>query len=199
MVDPLFLASLAGMALIGPLHFLSVEHVGLERRFGTERGRRIGEVAGLVSGWGFFAFWAGVWLSPQPRFVVPLGGSVSLLGVPIVHVVLGLLFLAPGFWLGVAGVRELTLRVSETHRADGVVSSGVYSLVRHPQYLGGVLSHVGVSLLLSGLYSLAVTPLVLLLNFVLCLKEEKELLREFGEEYGEYMRRVPMLVPRLRR
>ena len=87
------------------------------------------------------------------------------------------------------------LKVAETHRAESVISSGVYSRVRHPQYLGAILSHIGASFLLSAYYSILVTPLVIIINWLLCWKEERELLREFGEDYREYQNSVPMLFP----
>jgi protein-S-isoprenylcysteine O-methyltransferase Ste14 len=34
-------------------------------------------------------------------------------------------------------VKEVTLKVAETHRTEKIVTRGVYSIVRHPQYLGG--------------------------------------------------------------
>ncbi len=47
--------------------------------------------------------------------------------------------------------------------------------------------------------SVLVTPVVVAVVCVLCWKEEVELVNEFGEQYQEYQRKVPMLVPRLRR
>jgi protein-S-isoprenylcysteine O-methyltransferase Ste14 len=87
------------------------------------------------------------------------------------------------------------LKAAETHRAEKLVSSGVYSRVRHPQYLGAILSHIGASFLLSGYYSLLVSPFVLAINYILCWKEEQEMIREFGEEYLKYRETVPMLIP----
>lgn len=69
--------------------------------------------------------------------------------------------------------------------------------VRHPQYLAALLAHLGFSLLLSGWYSLLSTPPLAAVLYEMAWKEEAELAREFGEEYEEYRRRVPMLVPRL--
>ncbi len=46
------------------------------------------------------------------------------------------------------------------------------------------------------LNSLLVTPLVIVVNYILCWKEEKELVREFGEDYENYQKSVPMFIPR---
>ena len=161
-----FFISLLGAILITPLNFLSVEHIKLQKKYGEEKGIKIGKTYGLISGWGFFTFWAGIWCSPQPRFVIPILQNLSIL-FPLLNFTISLLqliisspFLVVGSWLGVKGLKETTLKVAETHRAERIVSTGCYSIVRHPQYLGGLLAHIGISFLLSSWYSLLVTPLM---------------------------------------
>jgi len=88
--------------------------------------------------------------------------------------------------------------VSETHRTERVVTTGVYSIVRHPQYLGGLLAHLGISFLLSASYSLLSTPLMITLLYLISRREEEELTKEFGKKYEDYKKRVPMLIPRLK-
>ncbi len=199
-----FICVLGTIATI-PLHFFSVEHLKLQERYGKEKGTRIGEILGLISGWGFFFFWMGIWVSPQPRFTVQILQNLSVL-VPVVdfsisllHLTICISFLIPGAWLAIDGVREVTLKAAETHRTEKIVTTGVYSIVRHPQYLGGLLAHVGISFLLSAWYSLFFTPLMVVLIFLISRKEERELIREFGREYEDYKKRVPMFVPKLRR
>ena len=194
-----FLLSLAGFTASLLPYFLSLEHGRLRRLLGEGTGRLVGDILGVASGWGFFGFWIGIWVAPQTR-LSPIGFKVALLGYAsgLLNLALALVFLLPGFWYGLKGVRELGLRVSETHRPVEVVSSGVYGVVRHPQYLGGLLGHLGVSMLLSSRDSLLVTPLVLAAVYAICWKEEHELLKEFGEAYQQYTATVPMLIPRLR-
>jgi len=196
---------MAGIVTVTPFHFLSVEHLRLNKKYGPERGRRTGDTLSLLSGWGFFLFWAGLWFSPQPRFLVPLFSHLSVafpfvdFSTPVVHLTVFVPLFLLGACLGVAGVRETTLKVAETHRADRIVTSGVYSSVRHPQYLGGLLAHVGITFLFSAWYSLLSTPLVILLVFLISKKEEDELLKEFGKEYGDYADKVPMFFPKIRK
>jgi protein-S-isoprenylcysteine O-methyltransferase Ste14 len=199
-MDLTFAVCLAGFILILVPYFLSLEHWRLRQLFGEERSVIVGDTLGVVSGWGFFGFWIGLWIAPQEGLPV-IGYTVSVLGseVSLLYLLLSLVFLVPAFWLGLGGVRQLSLRVSETHRPVGVVSGGVYGLVRHPQYLGGVMGHLGVSLLLSSRDSLLVTPIVVCVVYLICWKEEKELVREFGDQYREYQGKVPMLVPRPQR
>ncbi|MHA3963827.1 MAG: methyltransferase family protein [Candidatus Thorarchaeota archaeon SMTZ1-45] len=190
-----FLLSMVGLILVVPVHFLSVEHSKLDGKYGMEKGFKIGAVLGMVSGWGFFLFLIGLWVSPQEKFSIQILG-VSFLSLPLSHLLFATVFLLPGAWLGIKGVTEMGLKAAETHRADRVISTGVYSKVRHPQYLGAIFSHIGASFLFSGYFSLLVTPLVCGINYILCWKEEQELIREFGEEYLKYRENVPMLIPR---
>jgi protein-S-isoprenylcysteine O-methyltransferase Ste14 len=196
-----FLASLLGIIILLPVHFFSVEHSKLDSKYGEEKGRKIGNLLGIISGWGYFLFLFGIWLSPQERFdflveglnLIDIGGVLS---ISVLDLVLGIFLIIPGMYFGIKGVTDLGLRVSETHRPEQLVTSGIYQKMRHPQYLGAFLSHLGISLLLSAFYSLLVTPIILVRDFMVCRKEEKELLREFGEDYVRYMDLVPMIIPK---
>ncbi len=186
-------------------YFLSLEHQKLEEKYGKEKGKKIGEIYGLISGWGFFLFWFGIWLSPQERFSIPFLQDfylqISMLGLTIylVNFLIFIPFFVAGAWFGIKGVIQTTLKVAETHRAKRVITKGVYSIVRHPQYLGGILAHIGVSFLLSAFYSLLVTPIVIGFIFIISWKEEKELTKEFGQEYEDYKKKVPMLIPLIKK
>lgn len=199
-----FFISVIGLIAIIPLYFLSVEHLKLQKRYGKEKGTRIGEIYGLISGWGFFFFWMGIWVSPQPRFTISilqnLTGLVPAINfsIPLVHLTVSTPFLIAGPWFAIKGVKETTLKTAETHRTERIATTGVYSIVRHPQYLGGLLAHGGISFLLSAWYSLLSTPFMVVLVYLISRKEEKELIREFGKEYEDYKKKVPMLIPRLR-
>jgi len=85
----------------------------------------------------------GIWVSPQPRFTVPILQNLSVsvpvvnFPIPLPHLIISAPFLVAGSRLGISGVKEVTLEVAVTHRAEKAVTTGVYSIVRHPQYLGG--------------------------------------------------------------
>ena len=200
-----FIVSILGMCLMVPLHFLSVEHLKFQKKYGMDRGNKITGILGLVSGWGFFIFWFGIWISPQPRLIIPFLQDPSFfipvinLSIPIFHLIISIPFILIGAWFGIGSVRQTSLKVAETHRTERIVSTKIYSFIRHPQYFGGILAHIGISILLSSLFSLIFTPIVILLNFLVAWKEEKELIREFGEEYKKYSEKVPMFVPKLKK
>jgi protein-S-isoprenylcysteine O-methyltransferase Ste14 len=200
-----FFLCLIGVIAVIPLHFLSLEHLKLQEKHGKEKGIKRGEIYGLISGWLFFIFWIGLWFSPQNRFTVPILQHVSLaipginFSLPLIHIVICLLFLVPGAWFGIEGVKETTLKVAETHRPEKIITTGVYSVIRHPQYLGGLLAHVGITVLLSAWYSLLGTPLMIILVYLISRKEEEELVKEFGKVYEDYKKRVPMLIPKIKK
>lgn len=186
-----------------PLYFLSLEHFKLGAKYGKSKGQKIGDVYGVISGWGFFIFWFGIWFSPQARFAIPIFQELIVhlpvlnLTIPLMHLIVFTPFFVVGAWFGIKGVTETTLKVAETHRPLKIITMGVYSIVRHPQYLGGLLAHIGFSFLLSGLYCLLSTPLILLGVYFISRKEEIELTKEFGQEYLNYKKKTPMLLPRL--
>ncbi len=70
-----------------------------------------------------------------------------------------------------------------------VVSTGLYGLVRHPMYSGGIVMLVGIPLALDSYWALvALLPVPIGLAFRI-LDEEKALVQEL-DGYGEYMRDV---------
>lgn len=199
-----YFISVLGEILVLPLYFLSLEHTKLQGRYGKTKGTKLGDIFGLISGWGFFLFWIGIWISPQPRFAIPLFQNLSILvpvvnfSIPVLHLIICLPFVALGAWLGIEGTRETSLKVAETHRSKEIVTTGVYSIVRHPQYVGGLLAHAGISFLLSAWYSLLSTPLMIAIIYLISRKEEEELIKEFGKEYEKYKKKVPMLLAKNR-
>ena len=202
---PWFIFSILGMCFMVPLHFLSVEHLKFQKKYGTDKGNKITGILGLTSGWGFFMFWFGIWISPQPRLIIPFMLNPSILipiinfSIPIFYLLISIPFILVGAWFGIVSVRETSLKVAETHRTESIVSTKIYSIIRHPQYFGGLLAHIGISFLLSSLFSLIFTPLVILLNFLVAWKEEKELIKEFGKEYENYREKVPMFLPKFKK
>ena len=74
-----------------------------------------------------------------------------------------------------------------------LVERGVYAIVRHPQYLAGIL--IGLSLpLISQHWLVAVLGLiVIVVTYFNTFDEEALNLAKFGEEYRQYMQRVPRL------
>jgi protein-S-isoprenylcysteine O-methyltransferase Ste14 len=81
-----------------------------------------------------------------------------------------------------------------------VVDSGPYALVRHPIYTGLIVAIVASALAEATATALGGAALIVLSFWVKARAEERFLSGELGAgAYEAYRRRVPMLVPRLRR
>ena len=120
-------------------------------------------------------------------------------------VVLGFLFFKPpwtpmrvaGFILFVSAFALLTWAraslgnsFSVTPQAKVLVTRGLYSKVRHPVYVFGILFLIGMALYAG--YPWAVFPLLLLVpvQVIRARAEEKVLIEKFGEEYLQYRKRT---------
>ncbi|UCF58779.1 MAG: isoprenylcysteine carboxylmethyltransferase family protein [Candidatus Bathyarchaeota archaeon] len=188
------------MAII--LHFKSVEHVKLQKKYGKKKGTRIGEILGTVSGTMEFVFLIGLWISPQPKFIILMFSKLTFpvgdISIPLLNLAVSLPLILPGAWIAIWAVRAIGLDVAKTHGAPRKLeTAGAYSIVRHPQYFGWILAHIGMSTLFSVSYSMLFTPILLALIYLISKKEEEELIKEFGNEYEDYKKNVPMLMPRL--
>jgi protein-S-isoprenylcysteine O-methyltransferase Ste14 len=80
------------------------------------------------------------------------------------------------------------VRIQE-ERKQRVISTGVYSFVRHPMYLAGVLMFIGAPLLLGSIYGVLIGVLMSLLLVVRIPGEEKMLTNEL-EGYADYKNKV---------
>lgn len=78
-----------------------------------------------------------------------------------------------------------------------LVTEGIYSRVRHPQYTGFILMSFGLLVHWATLPLLVMWPLLVMQYYRLARREEAEMVTQFGDEYREYMSRVPMFLPRL--
>jgi protein-S-isoprenylcysteine O-methyltransferase Ste14 len=106
---------------------------------------------------------------------------------------LSFVFIGGGFILIGAGWK----RLYEAQRCRTLAVTGVYSYIRHPQYVGFVLIMFGFLLQWPTLLTLAMFPILVFMYVRLARIEEREALEEFGADYAEYMYDVPPFVPRL--
>lgn len=166
---------------------------------------------------------------PSMRRVVitlALAGGLLLAGLPLLigglsnwlDRLLGLPRLPGGLGLGVAGVVlmgagglfALWAVVAEARIGSGtpvpmiptqrLVVAPPYTYCRNPMVLGTATGYLGFAVWLGSASAIALVLVfaALLLGYVKVL-EEPELAARFGDDYLEYRRRTPFLVPRLRR
>lgn len=87
----------------------------------------------------------------------------------------------------------------EIHKVKGgLVTSGVYGVVRHPQYIGFIAVIVGFLIQWPTLVTLVMAPILIIRYVLLARKEEAEVSRQFPADYAAYRSRVGAWLPRLK-
>ena len=137
------------------------------------------------------------WLLLMPLDAVRFGWSK----VPVALQVVGALILLGSFYVFFITFRENAflspLARIQTDRGQTVVSTGPYSVVRHPMYAGFVLFALGTPLLLGSWYGLGLGLLLVGMVARRAVLEE-HMLRTELPGYEAYLRRVTYrLVPRV--
>jgi protein-S-isoprenylcysteine O-methyltransferase Ste14 len=72
-----------------------------------------------------------------------------------------------------------------------LVDSGIYNIVRHPQYLAGLIINFGVVLITFHWLVITLGLLSVGMYYWSAMVEEDQNIEKFGESYQIYMRRVP--------
>ncbi|MCL5994876.1 MAG: isoprenylcysteine carboxylmethyltransferase family protein [Chloroflexi bacterium] len=194
-----WLRLLGGMAV---LLTLSTIFAGLWRGWRHPLGRALGAVPRmlrtpvfyLVAGVLYFGLCAVMWL-PLPIELSP--------AIRIVSLVVGALLFFSGLALVLWG--RLTLgRLYNVSYSFGVqlyadhrlITHGPFAIVRHPMYLGILLTGLG-GILLYRTWTLVFLAANFLGLLIRARREEQALAAEFGKAWQDYCRRVPGFVPRI--
>jgi len=72
-----------------------------------------------------------------------------------------------------------------------VVDTGIYSILRHPQYTAGQLASIALVLMAQDITVTVMGFIVVVLLYTDMLQADKELIERFGDEYKKYMEKVP--------
>jgi len=76
-----------------------------------------------------------------------------------------------------------------------LVKDGPYAIIRHPQYLGGILFTISITLWTQVWLSLVLSIIIIILTYQWTYSEDKNLIEKFGEDYKRYIENVPRLNP----
>jgi protein-S-isoprenylcysteine O-methyltransferase Ste14 len=82
-------------------------------------------------------------------------------------------------------------------RTQQLATTGPYACVRHPQYDGFILIMLGFLFQWPTLLTLVMFPILVVMYVRLARREEREVLKEFGETYARYAADTPAFFPRL--
>jgi protein-S-isoprenylcysteine O-methyltransferase Ste14 len=109
--------------------------------------------------------------------------------------VLSFVFIGGGFILISAAWKVLY----EAQKRRELATTGAYSYVRHPQYVGFVLIMFGFLLQWPTILTLVMFPVLVFMYARLARAEEIDMRSTFDKAYADYAERVPAFVPRLSR
>ena len=106
-----------------------------------------------------------------------------------------------GYFLLFIGIGIFFQGWRQVHRArqdNKLETDGLYALARHPQYTGLFIALFGEGVVhWPTLFSVGLLPIIIFIYYRLSKREELAVIKEFGQEYIEYQKRVPMFIPRL--
>lgn len=80
-------------------------------------------------------------------------------------------------------------------KTSTLVNTGLYGIVRHPQFLAGIQVSIALSFMSQHWVVIILTILPMICTFIDTVNMEKRLLEKFGEEYERYKKQVPRLFP----
>ena len=123
------------------------------------------------------------------HLLVALAGGSTAVWILVMVVSTGLIW--GGIWIISRGWQLI-------HRAQGayLVTDGIYSQVRHPQYLGLFLIIIGLLIQWPTIISLLMAPILFWSYVRLARREEQEMIAQFGGAYLTYRELVPAFIPR---
>ncbi|MCG8318593.1 MAG: isoprenylcysteine carboxylmethyltransferase family protein [Cytophagales bacterium] len=143
-------------------------------------------------------------------FILVLNGAISspfLLKVNQFTSVTGLILATWGFLVIKVAFKTYDLKqflgtkfTTEDQHAgiSKLITSGIRAHIRHPIYAGTILIVAGFWVFRPSLTHLISVFCIFIYLYIGIMLEEKRLIREFGDEYIEYRKNVPMLIPKIK-
>lgn len=89
-------------------------------------------------------------------------------------------------------------KLYKAQRKHTLATTGLYARIRHPQYVGFIAIMFGFLLQWPTLVTLGMFPILLVMYAKLAVSEEKDMEKEFGEQYVEYKKKTPAFIPKLK-
>jgi len=84
-------------------------------------------------------------------------------------------------------------RVFDEVRRPRVIKEGVFKIVRHPIYLGSIMTYFGFSIISMSVLGFLILLPIAAFYYYISVYEEKLLLEKFGDEYRNYMKETPRM------
>jgi protein-S-isoprenylcysteine O-methyltransferase Ste14 len=108
-------------------------------------------------------------------------------------VALGILVLVVSLVFGCAAFRIRPFTAPDVR--EPLRTDGLYAVVRHPVMFCDAFWPLGLSLVFGSVIGVVLTPVWLLLAWLITFPEEELLVREYGDRYRDFQQRVPRMIP----
>ncbi len=109
--------------------------------------------------------------------------------------ILSFVFIGGGFWLIAVAWKVLY----DAQQARALATTGPYSYVRHPQYVGFIMVMFGFLLQWPTILTLVMFPVLTVMYVRLAKTEERDAWAQFGDAYARYAAEVPGFIPKFGR
>lgn len=159
-----------------------------ENRKDLAGGHVLGDLGQII----FLVIFLVVWITDS--FFVKYSTQFSEYAPLYIRIPLAIVILNIAGYLAKKG---LTTVFAEVREKPIVIRNGVFSVVRHPIYLGAILFYLSLLAVFFSTVALFVWVVIILFYFYLCKHEERLLIEKFGSDYAQYKLETPMLLPRL--
>jgi protein-S-isoprenylcysteine O-methyltransferase Ste14 len=141
-------------------------------------------------------------LTALAAFCIPFfaGRNLTLLKLPIFFRYLGIGIFVSGLIIRRISIRTLKrqfsiyVAIQENHQ---LITTGIYSQIRHPIYLGAVFSLIGFVLVFPTLLGFLFVVIYSMLLTHRMAQEERLMLKHFGSVYEEYISKSYRLIPHI--
>ena len=147
---------------------------------------RIGDLGQMI----LFCLFMALWISDM---VFNYSGFLNNYVSTIIKLPVGIILLLIAGYMAGTGLRI----VFGGKAQEGVIRKGVFRFVRHPIYLSEIVLYIGLLMLYISLAAACIVVITMFFLHYISRYEEKLLLARFPDDYGQYMREVPMWFPRL--
>ena len=127
-------------------------------------------------------------------FKFPISKLIIIPYVGLFLIIVGMIFRFIAVWsLGKFFTVNVTIQKNQK-----IIKNGVYKIIRHPSYLGSLVSFIGFGISLNNWVSLTMIIIPITIAFIHRIKiEERLLLEKFGSDYLDYMNKTYRLLPKI--
>jgi protein-S-isoprenylcysteine O-methyltransferase Ste14 len=148
---------------------------------------RLGDAGQIILAFLFMAIWT------SDTFIFKYTIFLNFFVPSVVRIPVGFSLLLLSAYLAKNG---LSIVFGEERKKPGVIREGLFNIIRHPIYLSEILLYLGCLMLSVSLAAAVIWIITIGFLHYISRYEEKLLFARFREEYVQYMREVPMWIPR---